>query len=84
MGSLLTTKLHVPRRRRGLVACRASSGTRSPPRPPSRRPCLLHGDGRHVLSFDAVIKTMRRTGADMSQKYKGPNLGGLAVNVVAC
>jgi L-serine dehydratase len=45
---------------------------------------LLHGDGRHVMSLDAVIKTMRQTGADMSKKYRGPSRGGRAVNVVAC
>src|SRR5690606_33547605 len=30
----------------------------------------LHGDGRHVVSLDKVIKTMRETGADMKVKYK--------------
>ncbi|MGY8635446.1 L-serine ammonia-lyase [Bradyrhizobium sp. 14AA] len=37
-----------------------------------------------VVSLDAVIETMRQTGADMSSKYKETSLGGLAVNVVAC
>ncbi|WP_374311585.1 L-serine ammonia-lyase [Microbacterium sp.] len=44
----------------------------------------LHGDGRHVVSLDAVIETMRQTGADMSEKYKETSRGGLAVNVVEC
>jgi L-serine dehydratase len=44
----------------------------------------LHGDGRHVVSLDAVIETMRQTGNDMRAKYKETSLGGLAVNVVEC
>ena len=44
----------------------------------------LLGDGDHRVSLDQVIETMRRTGADMSRKYKETSLGGLAVNVVAC
>jgi L-serine dehydratase len=44
----------------------------------------LLGDGTHRVSLDQVIETMRRTGADMSAKYKETALGGLAVNVVAC
>ena len=44
----------------------------------------LHGDGRHHVSLDTVIKTMRDTGADMKDKYKETARGGLAVNVVAC
>jgi L-serine dehydratase len=44
----------------------------------------LHGDGRHLVSLDAVIKTMRDTGADMKDAYKETARGGLAVNVVAC
>lgn len=42
------------------------------------------GDGTHFVSLDQVIETMRRTGADMNDKYKETSLGGLAVNVVAC
>ena len=42
------------------------------------------GDGTHRVSLDQVIETMRRTGADMGEKYKETSLGGLAVNVVAC
>lgn len=44
----------------------------------------LLGDGTHRVSLDQVIETMRRTGADMSAKYKETALGGLAVNVVEC
>jgi L-serine dehydratase len=44
----------------------------------------LVGDGDHRVSLDQVIETMRRTGADMSEKYKETALGGLAVNVVEC
>lgn len=44
----------------------------------------LHGDGKHLVSLDAVIETMRQTGEDMQSKYKETSQGGLAVNVVAC
>ncbi len=44
----------------------------------------LRGDGRHVVSLDKVIKTMRETGADMKAKYKETSRGGLAVNVIEC
>ncbi|TBO31407.1 L-serine ammonia-lyase [Aquabacterium lacunae] len=44
----------------------------------------LHGDGRHHVSLDKVIQTMRETGADMHHKYKETARGGLAVNIVAC
>ena len=44
----------------------------------------LLGDGTHFVTLDQVIETMRRTGADMNDKYKETSLGGLAVNVVAC
>ena len=44
----------------------------------------LLGDGRHKVSLDKVIETMRQTGADMSDKYKETSQGGLAVNVVEC
>jgi len=43
----------------------------------------LRGDGRHFVSLDKVIKTMRETGADMKTKYKETSRGGLAVNVGA-
>lgn len=44
----------------------------------------LQGDGRHHVSLDQVIATMRQTGADMSAKYKETALGGLAVSIVEC
>ncbi len=44
----------------------------------------LHGDGRHFVSLDQVIRTMRQTGADMHSKYKETARGGLAVNIVEC
>ncbi|HWK70171.1 MAG TPA: L-serine ammonia-lyase [Burkholderiaceae bacterium] len=44
----------------------------------------LQGDGQHHVSLDAVIETMRQTGADMRSKYKETSRGGLAVNVVLC
>ncbi len=44
----------------------------------------LRGDGRHLVSLDACVETMRQTGRDMSEKYKETSLGGLAVNVPTC
>jgi L-serine dehydratase len=44
----------------------------------------LRGSGEHRISLDRVIDTMRRTGADMSTKYKETSRGGLAVNVAEC
>jgi len=44
----------------------------------------LRGDGRHLVSLDNAIKTMRTTGADMKDKYKETSRGGLAVNVIEC
>ena len=43
----------------------------------------LRGDGRHFISLDKVIRTMRQTGADMKSKYKTAR-GGLAVNIIEC
>jgi L-serine dehydratase len=42
----------------------------------------LRGDGRHFVSLDKVIKTMRETGRDMKTKYKETSRGGLATNVI--
>ncbi|TPQ25645.1 L-serine ammonia-lyase [Methylomonas sp. EFPC3] len=44
----------------------------------------LRGDGKHFVSLDKVIKTMRETGADMKTKYKETSRGGLAVNLIEC
>lgn len=41
----------------------------------------VRGDGTHHVSLDTAIKTMRETGADMSNKYKETAKGGLALNV---
>jgi L-serine dehydratase len=42
------------------------------------------GDGKHRVSLDKVIRTMRDTGRDMADKYKETSRGGLAVNVIEC
>ena len=44
----------------------------------------MSGDGKHKVSLDKVINTMRQTGADMSTKYKETARGGLAVNIIEC
>ena len=44
----------------------------------------MRGDGKHKVSLDKVIKTMRDTGNDMKDKYKETSRGGLAVNVIEC
>jgi L-serine dehydratase len=44
----------------------------------------LRGDGKHHVSLDKAIKTMKQTGADMMSKYKETSRGGLAVNVIEC
>ncbi len=42
----------------------------------------LRGDGKHFVSLDKAIKTMRDTGRDMKTKYKETARGGLAINVI--
>ncbi|NJK89817.1 MAG: L-serine ammonia-lyase, partial [Myxococcales bacterium] len=44
----------------------------------------MHEDGDHRVSLDQAIETVRRTGLDMSSKYKETSLGGLAVSYVEC
>ena len=44
----------------------------------------VRGDGKHHVSLDNAIKTMRETGEDMKVKYKETARGGLALNVVEC
>ncbi|MCO8123396.1 L-serine ammonia-lyase [Stieleria sp. TO1_6] len=44
----------------------------------------LRGDGKHFVSLDRVIRVMKRTGADMSTRYKETSRGGLAVNLSEC
>lgn len=41
----------------------------------------LLGNGSHIVSLDAAIRTMKETGDDMLTKYKETSRGGLAVNV---
>ncbi|MFC9236432.1 L-serine ammonia-lyase [Streptomyces decoyicus] len=60
--------------RNGMAAVKAVTAARM----------ALRGDGRHHVSLDKVIKTMKDTGADMSVKYKETARGGLAVNVIEC
>lgn len=38
----------------------------------------LLSDGRHIISFDKVVETMKRTGKDLPSLYKETSLGGLA------
>ena len=45
------------------------------------RECALYAlfsDGRHMVTFDDVVKTMMETGRDMQAKYRETSLGGLA------
>lgn len=35
-------------------------------------------DGKHRISFDEVVETMKKTGEDMKNKYRETGLGGLA------
>jgi L-serine dehydratase len=44
----------------------------------------LRGDGRHFVSLDKAIGTVRMTGRDMLDKYKETSRGGLAINVIEC
>jgi L-serine dehydratase len=44
----------------------------------------VQAEGKHKVSLDKVIRTMRDTGADMKQHYKETSRGGLAVNVIEC
>jgi L-serine dehydratase len=40
----------------------------------------LLSDGRHLVSFDKVVKTMKNTGHDMLSLYRETSLGGLATS----
>jgi len=44
----------------------------------------MRGDGKHHVSLDQVIETMRQTGRDMKSKYRETSRGGLAINVPNC
>lgn len=40
----------------------------------------MMSDGRHIISFDKVVKTMKLTGKDLPSLYKETSLGGLALS----
>lgn len=40
----------------------------------------MMSDGRHIISFDKVVRTMKLTGHDLPSLYKETSLGGLALN----
>ena len=40
----------------------------------------MMSDGRHIISFDKVVRTMKLTGKDIPSLYKETSLGGLALN----
>ena len=42
----------------------------------------LRESGEHLISLDKCIAAMKRTGLDMSTKYKETSLGGLAVSFI--
>jgi len=44
----------------------------------------LLGDGKHYVSLDKAIRTMKQTGKDMMTIYKETSLGGLAANLPEC
>ena len=44
----------------------------------------LRGDGTHFMPLDNCIEAMRKTGLEMSHKYKETSLGGLAVSITEC
>lgn len=44
----------------------------------------LRGDGKHFMPLDNCIEAMRKTGLEMSYKYKETSLGGLAVSITEC
>lgn len=44
----------------------------------------MHGSGQHFMPLDNCIAAMKRTGLEMSEKYKETALGGLAVSLTEC
>ena len=44
----------------------------------------LKENGEHLISLDRCIETMKKTGLDMSSKYKEISLGGLALSMIEC
>lgn len=44
----------------------------------------LRGSGLHFMPLDSCIEAMKKTGEEMSEKYKETSLGGLAVSFTEC
>lgn len=44
----------------------------------------MRSSGQHFMPLDNCIEAMRRTGQEMSDKYKETSLGGLAVSITEC
>ena len=42
----------------------------------------MMSDGRHIITFDKVVRTMKLTGKDLPSLYKETSLGGLALEDV--
>lgn len=42
----------------------------------------MFSDGRHIVSFDDVVKVMKQTGHDLPNLYKETGIGGLAASFV--
>ena len=40
----------------------------------------MMSDGKHLISFDKVVKTMNLTGKDLPSLYKETAMGGLAID----
>lgn len=40
----------------------------------------MMSDGNHLISFDKVVRTMKRTGKDLPSLYRETSLGGLAID----
>ena len=38
-------------------------------------------DGKHLINFDKVVRTMQQTGHDLPSLYKETSMGGLAINI---
>lgn len=44
----------------------------------------LYTDGKHTVSFDQVVETMKITGRDLKEEYRETSLGGLARLATEC
>lgn len=40
----------------------------------------MMSDGKHIITFDKVVRTMKRTGHDLPSLYKETAMGGLAID----